>query len=175
MAVQLAGELRPDVIVLDLMMSNEDAGQALRAIRCHHGAHIIVLTTHSHDDLFLRAVDAGVRSYLPRTIDPLSLVEAVRGTARGEAILHPNVGSRILSFMRSRRLIDSLTLREREVLACVARGHTNREIATGLHVSVETIKTHVSHILTKLGLHDRTKAAVYALEQGIVPRLEAGN
>jgi len=95
-------------------------------------------------------------------------VAAVRAAARGQSVLHPVIGSRLLSRLRNNAADDGLTPRERQVLEHIARGRSNQEIARALHVSVETVKSHVSHILTKLGLDDRTQAAIYALQRGLV-------
>lgn len=172
-AARLAEELRPDVVLLDLVMPGGDGTASLHAIRSRAPqAHVVVLTSYHRDDLIVQAVRAGAVSYLLKDVGPGELVTAVRAAARGQTVLQPAVGSRLLNRLRDGVGPDALTRREREVLAYLARGRSNQEIALTLHVSVETVKTHVSHILTKLGLEDRTQAAIYALEQGLAPPLE---
>ncbi|HXM55829.1 MAG TPA: response regulator transcription factor, partial [Candidatus Dormibacteraeota bacterium] len=150
-----------------------DGTASLHAIRSRAPqAHVVVLTSYHRDDLIVQAVRAGAVSYLLKDVGPGELVAAVRAAARGQTVLQPAVGSRLLNRLRDGVGPDALTRREREVLAYLARGRSNQEIALTLHVSVETVKTHVSHILTKLGLEDRTQAAIYALEQGLAPPLE---
>jgi len=168
-AVRLAEELRPDVVLLDLVMPDGDGTGPLDEIRRRApSAHVVVLTSYHRDDLIVRAVQAGAVSYLLKDIGAHELVAAVRAAARGQSVLHPVIGSRLLSRLRNNAADDGLTPRERQVLEHIARGRSNQEIARALHVSVETVKSHVSHILTKLGLDDRTQAAIYALQRGLV-------
>ena len=168
-AVLLARQLRPRVVLLDLLLPDADGADTLRQIRRSNPAtQVVVLTSYHADDLILRAVEAGALSYLLKDVDPPELVRAVRAAARGETVLHPRVGSRVLHCVRGARAPDPLTSRERAVLSRIARGQSNRDIAHGLSVSVETVKTHVSHILAKLGLDDRTQAAIYALNHDVV-------
>jgi NarL family two-component system response regulator LiaR len=169
-AARLAEELRPDVVLLDLVMPGGDGTESLHAIRSRAPhTQVVVLTTYHRDDLIVQAIRAGAVSYLLKDVGPGELVAAVRAAAMGQTVLQPAIGSRLLGQLRGDAGSDALTRREREVLAHIARGRSNQEIALGLHVSVETVKSHVSHILTKLGLEDRTQAAIYALERGLVP------
>ena len=168
-ALELARQLRPRVVLLDLLLPDADGADTLRQIRRSNPAtQVVVLTSYHADDLILRAVEAGALSYLLKDVDPPELVHAVRAAARGETVLHPRVGSQVLRCVRGARAPDPLTRRERTVLSLIARGQSNRDIARGLSVSIETVKTHVSHILAKLGLQDRTQAAIYALNHDVV-------
>jgi NarL family two-component system response regulator LiaR len=169
-APALAAELRADVVVLDLVLGDEDGAEVVRQIRRRAPrAAVVVLTSYHGDELIARSLRAGALSYLLKDSEPDELVKAVRAAARGESVLHPHVAARVLGQLRGERLTDDLTPREMEVLTRIARGQTNREIAAGLYVSDETVKSHVSSVLAKLRLADRTQAAVYALRRGLVP------
>jgi NarL family two-component system response regulator LiaR len=168
-AVRQAVALRPDVVLLDMVMPGEDgAGTLHRIKRLLPATAVVVLTSYHGDDLIARAIEAGAQSYLLKDIEPRELVHAIRAAARGESVLHPRVGARLLRHLRGQRATEGLTPREHEVLVRIGHGQSNQEIATDLHVSVETVKTHVSHVLTKLQLQDRTQAAIYAISRGLV-------
>lgn len=166
-------ELLPDVVLLDLVMPEMDGLAAVRELkRLVPSTQIIVLTSYHEDDQIFRAIKAGALSYLLKDADPQELVGAVRAAARGESILHPMVASRLLHEMQARSdhaPLGDLTPRELEVLKCIARGRSNYQIASDLVISEPTVKTHVSNILSKLHLADRTQAAIYALQQRLVP------
>lgn len=168
--------LRPDVVLLDLLMPKMDGFAAVREIKhLLPSTQIIILTSYCEDDQIFRAIKAGALSYLLKDIHPQELIGAVRAAARGESILHPIVASRLLHDIQSREQapLNDLTPRELEVLKRIARGRSNYEIATDLMISEPTVKTHVSNILSKLHLADRTQAAIYALQQQLVPLQDA--
>ena len=170
--VEVVASTLPMVVLLDLLMPAMDGVQALRQIkRITPTTHIIVVSSYYDDEHIFRAIKAGALSYLLKESDPQELIAAVRAAARGESMLHPLVAKRLLRELGQpqRSEIGELTPRELEVLTYLARGHSNQIIAQGLVISEETVKTHVSNILSKLHLADRTQAAIYALQQRLVP------
>jgi two-component system, NarL family, response regulator LiaR len=170
-AIVQATELLPDVVLLDLVMPAMDGITAAREIhRLVPSAHIMVLTSFHEDEQIVQAIRAGALSYLLKDAEPQDLIIAVRAAARGESVLHPLVASRMLHDAQTgeRSPLADLTPREWEVLTCIARGRSNAEIAHDLVIAEPTVKTHVSNILSKLHLADRTQAAIYALQQQIV-------
>ncbi len=172
--VALVTSLLPDVVLLDLLMPRMDGITAVREMkRLTPSTQIIMLTSYYEDDQIFGAIKAGARSYLLKDASPEELIEAVRAAARGEGILHPQVAARVLREMQQRSPLQELTARELEVLTLIARGRSNAEIAAGLVIGEGTVKTHVSNILTKLHLADRTQAAIYALQQHLVPLKDA--
>jgi NarL family two-component system response regulator LiaR len=169
-AVDLAAELAPDVVLLDLVMPGRDGVATLRALRDRAPAsRVVVLTSYHDDDLIYHVVRAGALSYLLKDVEAGELLHAVRAAARGESVLHPRVAARVLGGLRADEGSDALTARELEVLRRIARGQNNRGIAAGLHISEQTVKTHVSSLLSKLQVEDRTQAAVRALRSRLVP------
>lgn len=175
-AIALAATLLPDVVLLDLLMPKMDGVTAVRKIKeITPTTQIIVLTSYYEDDQIFGVIKAGALSYLLKESSPEEVVAAVRAAATGESRLHPMVAARLLREVqqRDRSPLGELTPRELEVLAQIARGRSNQEIATELSVSERTVKTHVSNILSKLHLADRTQAAIYALQQRLVPLKEA--
>ena len=170
--VAMVAEQLPDVVLLDLLMPKMDGITAVREIkRVTPSTHIIVLTSYYEDDQIFSVVRAGVLSYLLKDTPPQELVEAVRAAARGESKLHSTVAARLLREMQQKTnaSLDELSPREREVLTLIARGRSNYEIALALSIGEQTVKTHVSNILSKLHLTDRTQAAIYALQRRLVP------
>lgn len=175
-AVTLAENLIPEVVLLDLLMPRMDGITAIREIkRLTPATQIIILTSYHDDDLILNAIKAGALSYLLKDTGPHELIAAVRSAAQGESRLHPIVATRLLREMHAHEqsALNDLTPRELEVLANIARGLSNNEIAAALVISEGTVKMHVSNILSKLHLADRTQAAIYALQKRLVPLNEA--
>lgn len=175
-AVQLAQELVPDVVLMDLMMPEMDGVEATwRLRRISPRSQVIVLTSYHEDTHIFPAVKAGALSYLLKDIAPSELADAVRAAARGEAVLHPRIAARVLQELRGDHSdpvnpFSSLSEREQEVLRLIAEGLSNAQIAEKLVLSEKTVKGHVSNILSKLHLSDRTQAAVFAWREGIVHR-----
>jgi DNA-binding NarL/FixJ family response regulator len=164
-ALTAAEEHAPDVVLIDLVMPNVDGIEAIRGLRERvPAARAIVLSSFIEDEKLLPAVRAGAAGYLLKDVEPQQLVEAIRTVHAGGALLHPRVASRLLEEMAS----DPLTPREREVLALIGRGMANKVIARELSLSEKTVKAHVSSILAKLGVSDRTQAALYAVRAGLV-------
>jgi DNA-binding NarL/FixJ family response regulator len=170
-AVSRAESLTPDVILLDLNMPDVDGLTALRELR-ERGvtARVLVLTSVGERAKVLPVVRAGASGYLYKDVDPHALVQAIRAVHGGHVLLAPEAADAVLGADQGGKDTAMLTEREREVLAQVARGRSNREIARALVVSEKTVKTHVSNILMKLGLQDRTQAALYAVRHGLAER-----
>jgi len=176
-AVRLACETRPDVIIMDLQMPVKDGLTAITEInQLYPNANILVLTSFPDDENVFAAIKAGAMGFLLKDSPPEHLLEAIRTVRRGESALHPTIARKLMQEISRPsdlpQVQEPLTPRELEVLECLARGQSNREIAEELSVSVRTVTTHVRHILDKLHLANRTQAALYALEQGIVPKPE---
>ena len=172
-AAAAAERLQPDVALMDLVMPRLGGIEAIRRIReLSPSTRVIVLTSFVDEDRMIPAVRAGAAGYLLKDVQPQELVRAIRTVHDGEALLHPAVVARLMEEVaRDGDRPDAaalLTDREREVLALIARCHANKLIALDLGVSEKTVKTHVSNILAKLGVHDRTQAALYAVREGIV-------
>jgi DNA-binding NarL/FixJ family response regulator len=167
-AVIAADELRPDVVLLDLKMPGADGVVALRGLReSGNAAKVLVITSFTEPAAVLPAVRAGAAGYVFKDIDPPALAAAIRAVHAGHVLLHPDV-ARLLADGEARRTGVRLTARELDVLAAIAQGRANRQIARELGVSEKTVKTHVSAILAKLGVQDRTQAALYAVRTGIL-------
>jgi NarL family two-component system response regulator LiaR len=167
--------LRPAVMLLDMVMPGMDGLDVLRALGPDRPA-VIVLTSFQEDERVVAAVRLGALSYLPKTTAVDRVVAAVRAAARGGSVLEPGIAALLVRQVRHgapRSPLDVLTPREREVLTALAKGRSNSEIACSLSLGKETVKTHVSSILAKLGVADRTQAAIFALQQGLVPLGEA--
>ncbi len=173
-AVRLVEQYVPDVVLMDLVMPGMDGVEATRRIRrVSPRTQVIVLTSYHDDDHIFPAIRAGALSYLLKDVGPDDLADAVRRAARGEAILHPRVAARVIQELHGAAREDAspfaeLTERELEVLRLIAEGLSNAEIAERLVISEKTVKSHVSNILSKLHLADRTQAAVYAWKQGLM-------
>ena len=179
-AVDLAARLSPDVILLDLLMPQMDGVEATRKIlEGNPKSRVLILTSFGDDDKVFPAIRAGAQGYLLKDIQPRDLVQAIRETYQGKAQLHPDVAQRLMAAVSGHvpikepksvslpKELEGLTEREREVLELIARGLTNREIAEKMVISEKTVKTHVSNLLDKLELEDRTRAAIWALKHGL--------
>jgi len=163
-----AETLAPDVILLDLRMPGADGVAALHGLRERGSpARVLVITSFTEPTTVLPAVRAGASGYVYKDVDPPALAAAIRSVHAGHVLLHPDV-ARLLAAGDARPA--DLTPRERDVLVEVARGRSNREIARELSVSEKTVKTHVSAVLAKLGVQDRTQAALHAVRSGLVER-----
>jgi NarL family two-component system response regulator LiaR len=169
-AIEVAERLRPDVVLMDLVMPVLDGLGAMRALRDRvPGARVIVLTSFADDDKLLPALRAGAAGYLLKNAQPQELARAVRAAHAGEALLDPLVAARVVEALTDEQgPLDRLTRREREVLELIGRGFPNKRIARELEVSEKTVKTHVGHVLAKLGVSDRTQAALVAVRAGLV-------
>jgi DNA-binding NarL/FixJ family response regulator len=175
-AIHSAGRLQPDVVLMDIRMPELDGIAATREITARHPARVLVLTTYDLDEYVYDALQAGASGFLLKDTPPEQLADGIRAVAGGEALLAPTVTRRLIEeFARlgpARRsrpsALDELTPRELEVLRLLARGLSNAEIAESLVLSDTTVKTHVTHVLGKLGLRDRVQAVVLAYESGLV-------
>jgi DNA-binding NarL/FixJ family response regulator len=173
-AIELAAALEPDVILMDLVMPHVDGVGAMREIRrLVSGSRVIVLTSYLDDDRLLPAIEAGADGYLLKDVEPAELARAIRTVQAGEAMIAPTVAGRLLRSLsqpRGRAAGDGerLTPREHEVLALIAAGRSNKRIALELGIAEKTVKTHVGHVLAKLGVSDRTQAALLAVQRGLV-------
>jgi DNA-binding NarL/FixJ family response regulator len=185
-ALERAAELDPDVILMDLMMPGRDGVSAMRELQVRGGApggrgsrpRVIVLTSFLDDDRLLPAIEAGAAGYLLKNSEPAELARAVRAAHAGEAIIDPTAAARLVDALSSKDRtsrstagpLDQLTGREREVLMLIAGGRSNKRIALELGISEKTVKAHVGHVLAKLGVTDRTQAAVLAVQEGLVQK-----
>ena len=173
-AVEAALRLRPDVILMDLVMPRLDGVAAMRSLReSVPDARVIVLTSFLDDDKLLPALRAGAAGYLLKNAEPREVARAVRAAHAGEALLDSVVAARLVETLAAAGAdepLDRLTPREREVLVLIGRGFPNKRIARELELSEKTVKTHVGHVLAKLGVGDRTQAAVVAVRAGLVDR-----
>jgi len=171
-AVDMARALTPDVILLDLAMPQKTGIEAIEEIKSERpDARILVLTSYADDDKVFAAIKAGAMGYLLKQTTPLELFQAVRDVYNGESSLHPTIARKLIRELNRPTTLppvdEPLTDREVEVLIFVARGLSNQEIADRLVISERTVRTHVSNILSKLHLANRTQAALYALKEGL--------
>lgn len=176
-ALELAGKTQPDIVLLDLVMPQMDGIQATpKILACSPRSRVIILTSFGEEDKVLPAIRAGAYGYLLKDIPPDELVHAIHEAYLGKVQLHPDVAKKLMSAIVTPDITaprpaanseDRLTAREQEVLSQIADGLNNREIAKRMFISEKTVKTHVSSILGKLHLEDRTQAAIYALKHGL--------
>jgi two-component system, NarL family, response regulator LiaR len=171
-ALTEAERLRPDVILMDLVMPVLDGVGAMRELRQKlPSCRVIVLTSFAEDDRLLPAIQAGAAGYLLKNVQPKELARAVRAAHAGDALLDPSIAARLVEAIAQpagEEPRDELTPREREVLELIGRGLSNKRIALELGVSEKTVKTHVGHLLHKLGVADRTQAALHAVRSGLL-------
>ena len=172
-AVVKAQALNPDVILLDLVMPRKDGIYAINEIKkINLASRILVLTSFAEDELLFPAVKAGALGYLLKDCTPQDLIQAIRDVYNGQSSLHPTIARKLLNELQQKPQTnlteDPLTEREMEILGLVAQGHSNQEIADLLVLSERTVRTHMSNILSKLHLANRTQAALYALRRGLV-------
>jgi two-component system, NarL family, response regulator LiaR len=174
-AIEQALELSPDVILMDLVMPRLDGVGAMRELRARGSeARVIVLTSFLDDERLLPAIQAGAAGYLLKDVEPAELARAVRAAHAGDAILDPTVAARVVRAIADGATPavplapERLTRREHEVLTLIARGYSNKRIAFELGISEKTVKAHVGHLLAKLGVADRTQAALLAVQHGLV-------
>ena len=176
-AVELAEKLRPAVVLMDLVMPKLDGVEAMRELRERvPETRVIILTSYIDDDRLLPAIRAGAAGYLLKNAEPQELARAIRAADAGEALIDPSVAARLVERLAeddSRDDYESLTAREREVLELIGRGFSNKRIALELDIAEKTVKTHVSNLLGKLGVADRTQAAVRGHELGLLRSGEA--
>jgi NarL family two-component system response regulator LiaR len=164
--VELALELRPDIILMDLVMDEMDGVEATKCIiQEWSAAKIVVVTSFLDDEKLYPVIEAGAASYMLKTSRASDIADALRATYRGETVLEPKVTGKMMSKMRQKQEYkphEELTEREREILLLIAEGKSNQEIADELFIALKTVKTHVSNILNKLNVSDRTQAVIYA-------------
>jgi DNA-binding NarL/FixJ family response regulator len=174
-AVELIDRLAPDVVVLDLAMPGQDGISVIRNLRGRgNGVRVLVLSSYAERPLVLEALDAGADGYLLKHTASEAILDAVRVIAGGGSTIDPQVAPAVLSALRDRGQGDSLTEREREVLELLRQGHSNKVIARRLRITEGTVKTHVTHILHRVGAADRTQAALWAERHLRRPRTDDG-
>lgn len=171
-AVELAMELRPDIILMDLVMPEMDGIEATkRIIEKWPEAKIIIVTSFLDDEKVYPALEAGATSYMLKTSKASEIARAVRSTFQGQSVLEPEVTGKMMEKLRRPKvtqLHDQLTNREMEILLLMTQGKTNQEIADELYIALKTAKVHVSNILSKLAVQDRTQAVIYAFKHSLV-------
>lgn len=171
-AIDLALSLRPDIILMDLVMKEMDGIEATRQIiESWPEAKIIIVTSFLDDEKVYPALEAGATSYMLKTSKASDIADAVRSTFHGQSILEPEVAGKMMLKMRQKikvELYEDLTTREMEILLLMTEGKSNQEIADELFIALKTVKTHVSNILSKLQVQDRTQAVIYAFKHSLV-------
>jgi NarL family two-component system response regulator LiaR len=171
--IRLAQQYRPDIVLMDLVMEGMDGIEATRRLlQLYPECKVIVLTSFLDDEKMYPVIEAGAFSYLLKTSRASEIAQAIRSAAKGQPILESQVASKIMHRFRQPKpaaaLHESLTEREMEVLCLIAQGKSNQEAADVLFIGIKTIKFHVTNILAKLGVEDRTQAAIYAFKNGLV-------
>jgi len=169
-AIDAAGRLRPDIVLMDLSMPGLDGVEATRRIRAEHAEMaVVILTSFSEQPRILGAIDAGAVGYLLKDAEPDELLRGVRSAAAGEAPFSPKAAKALLSLGAQRQVAADLSDREREVLGCVVEGLPNKLIARRLAISEKTVKAHLTSVFRRIGVTDRTQAALWAERHGIAP------
>jgi two-component system, NarL family, response regulator DevR len=172
-ALAKIGVLAPQVILMDVRMEKMSGIEACREIKSLYPAvHILMITSYTDDDAIVSSVLAGASGYLLKNVSRAELLRAIRVAATGQSLLDANTTKQLMEQLQAQVPGNELTEREREVLALVARGYTNKQIAEALYVTEKTARNHVSHILEKLGLSRRSEAAAFAVEHRLVPPRE---
>lgn len=167
--VELALELRPDVVVMDLVMPEMDGVEAtLELLKTWPEANILVLTSYLDNEKIYPVIQAGARGYMLKTSSAAEILNAVRKVAKGELAIQTEVDRKFQTHKNTPQPHEELTARERDILALLAKGYDNQTIADVSYISLKTVKTHVSNILAKLGVADRTQAVVYAFQHKLV-------
>lgn len=170
-ALHQVSALKPDIVLLDLVMPRQGGLATIPEIKKEHPeSRILVLTSYAEDEKVWRAIKSGAQGYLLKDAHPTELIEAIHNVYKGETSLHRSIAYKLIAefSQANHSAANSLTSREEEVLKLVAQGHSNQEISKQLFLSKRTVGTHVSNILSKLHLANRTQAALYALRQGLV-------
>ncbi|RIW35351.1 DNA-binding response regulator [Bacillus salacetis] len=170
-AVKLAKLYQPEIILMDLLMENGNGIEATKEIlEFLPACKIIILTSYYDDEKVFPAIEAGAHSYLLKTAGADEVISAVYKAVKGESVIAPKVADKMMNRFRpqQKKLHEDLTARELDVLKCLGEGMTNQEISEELYIGIKTTKTHVSNILSKLGVADRTQAAIYANRNGIL-------
>jgi len=171
-AVQLVEQLKPDIVLMDLVMPEMDGIEATKKIKAQWPeVQVLMLTSFSDKDHVLPAIEAGAAGYQLKDIEPDDLVNSIRQVMRGESIMHPAATTKLEETLKEEENLphikNPLTPREKDVLAELTKGKSNREIAASLYVTEKTVKTHISNIFAKLEVQDRTQAALYAVKHGL--------
>lgn len=173
-AIELALELRPDIILMDLVMDEMDGIEATKLIiEKWPEAKIIIVTSFLDDEKVYPALEAGAISYILKTSKASDIAQAIRKTFEGQSVLEPEVTNKMMAKMRNRQNVlphEELTPREMEILLLIAEGKSNQEIADELFIALKTVKVHVSNILSKLDVQDRTQAVIYAFKHSLVEK-----
>lgn len=171
-ALQLVEETQPDVVLMDLQMPEMDGITAIQHIKAHYpNVQVVILTTYDDDDLIVRGLQAGARGYLLKDTPRTTLFETIRAAARGESLLPPGIVETVVAHLQVSAPLtpDMLSHREVQVLTLVAEGASNKAIGLALHIAERTVKTHVTHIMDKLGARSRAEAVSIALRNGVLP------
>lgn len=169
-AIEKAHELKPDLILIDLLMDDMDGVEATEQVKKDlPNIKVVMLTSYIEDNEVYRALDSGVDSYILKTTSASDIAEAIRKTYNNESVFEAEVLVKMRNRMKQRaELYEMLTEREMEILLLIAKGYSNQEIASASHITIKTVKTHVSNILSKLEVQDRTQAVIYAFQHNLI-------
>ncbi|MBN6756597.1 MULTISPECIES: response regulator transcription factor [Staphylococcus] len=169
-AIEKAHELKPDLILMDLLMDDMDGVEATEQVKKDlPNIKVVMLTSYIEDNEVYRALDSGVDSYILKTTSASDIAEAIRKTYNNESVFEAEVLVKMRNRMKQRaELYEMLTEREMEILLLIAKGYSNQEIASASHITIKTVKTHVSNILSKLEVQDRTQAVIYAFQHNLI-------